>query len=102
MLRPNFITKDDVLRWDHIIDNDPYLPESLAASPTIREVCYAGLWLWDELAKLSCPESIIVRIQDAAGRLSFGRDTWEVSAKLLESYKNNELIFEEDPDTDKN
>jgi hypothetical protein len=102
MLRPNFVTEDDILRWDNIINNDPIMPESLAASPTIREVCYAGLWLWDELAKLNCPDSIIVRIQDTAGRLSFGRDTWEVSAKLLESYKNNELVFEEDPDTDKN
>lgn len=98
MLRPNYVTEDNILRWDNIIDNDPFIPESLAASPTIREVCYAGLWLWDELEKLECPEFVIVRIQEAAGRLSFGRDTWDVSAKMLENYKNNELVFEEDPD----
>jgi hypothetical protein len=98
MLRPNFVTEDDILRWDNIIDNDPFMPKPLADSPTIREVCYAGLWLWDELEKLECPEFVIVRIQEAAGRLSFGRDTWDVSAKMLESYKNNELVFEEDPD----
>lgn len=102
MLRPNFVTENDILRWDIIIDNDPLLPKSLATSPTIREVCYAGLWLWDELEKLDCPEFVIVRIQDTAGKLSFGRDTWDVSAKLLESYKNNELVFEEDPDADIN
>lgn len=102
MLRPNFVTEEDILRWDNIIDNDPLMPKSLASSPTIREVCYAGLWLYDELESLSCPDSIIFRIQDAAGRLSFGRDTWEVSAKLLESYKNDELIFEEDQVSDKN
>ncbi len=98
MLRPNFVTEEDILRWDNIINNDPFMPKSLADSPTIREVCYAGLWLWDELEKLECPEFIIVRIQEAAGRLSFGRNTWDVSAKLLESYKNNELVFEEEPD----
>lgn len=98
MLRPNFVTEDDILRWDNIIDNDPFMPEALAATPTIREVCYAGLWLWDELEKLECPEFVIVRIQEAAGRLSYGRNTWDVSAKMLESYKNNELVFEEDPD----
>jgi len=98
MLRPNYITEDDILRWDIIINNDPFMPESLAASPTIREVCYAGLWLWDELEKLECPEFVIVQIQEAAGRLSFGRNTWDVSAKMLENYKNNELVFEEDPD----
>ena len=102
MLRPNFVTEEDILRWSSIIDNDPLMPKSLAATPTIREVCYAGLWLCDELEKLSCPDFVIVRIQEAAGRLSFGRDTWEVSAQLLESYKNNELIFEEDPTSDKN
>jgi hypothetical protein len=102
MLRPNFVTEDDILRWSNIIDNDPDMPKSLANSPTIREVCYAGLWLCDELEKLECPEFVIVRIQDTAGRLSFGRDAWDVSAKLLESYKNNELVFEEEPDADIN
>jgi hypothetical protein len=102
MLRPNFVTENDILRWDNIINNDPLMPEALATVPTIREVCYAGLWLCDELSKLECPNFVIVRIQDTAGRLSFGRDTWDVSTKLLESYKNNELVFEEDPDNDKN
>jgi hypothetical protein len=102
MSRPNFVTEEDISRWSENIDNDPGMPKSLAASPTIREVCFAGFWLCDELAKLECPDFLIVRIQDAHGRLSFGRETWEVSHQLLELYKNDQLVFEEDPDADKN
>jgi|WetSurMetagenome_2_1015567.scaffolds.fasta_scaffold1036351_2 hypothetical protein len=102
MLRPNFVTEEDILRWDNMINNDPLMPVSLASSPTIREVCYAGLWLCDELEKLLCPDDIIVRLQHTAGRLSFGRNTWEVSSKLLEDYKNNNLTFENDPDAVQN
>jgi hypothetical protein len=102
MPRPDFVTEDDVTRWSSNIDTDPGLPKSLAASPTVREVCYAGLWLCEELEKLECPAILIVRIQDAAGRLSFGRDPWEVSFELLKRYQSNELVFEEDPDADKN
>lgn len=98
MLRPDFISEEDILRWSENIDNDPDFPESLASSPTIREVCYAGLWLSEQLDQLGCPDFVIVRIQDAAGRLSFGRNPWEVSQEILEKYETNQLIFEEDPD----
>lgn len=102
MPRPNFVTEEDISRWSENIDTDPGMPKSLATIPLIREVCYAGLWLCDELEKLECPDFLMIRIQDAAGRLSYGRDPWEVSEELLQRYKNDELIFEEDPDADKN
>ena len=102
MPRPNFVTEEDISRWGANIDNDPGMPKALAAIPLIREVCYAGLWLCDELEKLECPDFLVIRIQDAAGRLSYGRDPWEVSEELLQRYKNDQLIFEEDPDADKN
>jgi hypothetical protein len=102
MSRPDFVSEEDILRWSSNIDNDPSFPKSLAASQTIREVCYAGLWLAEQLDQLACPDFVIVRIQDAAGRLSFGRNPWEVSQELLEKYENNQLVFEEDPDAVQN
>ena len=102
MPRPDFITEEDILRWNNNIDSDPNFPQSLAQVPLIREVCYAGLWLCEQLSNLECPDFVIVRIQDAAGRLSFGRDPWAVSQELITKYQNNELVFEEDPDAIKN
>lgn len=102
MSRPDFVSEEDILRWSDNIDNDPGFPKSLAASSTIREVCYAGLWLSEQLDQLGCPDFVIVRIQDAAGRLSYGRDPWDVSQELLTKYQTNELVFEEDPDAVKN
>jgi len=94
MSRPEFISNEDIARWSENIDNDPRIPEAIANSPIIREVCYAGLWLSEQLEELKCPEDLIVRIQHAAGGLSFGRDIWDTHQKVLESYKNNEMEFE--------
>lgn len=102
MPRPNYVSEEDVLRWSNNIDNDPGFPKSLATSTTIREVCYAGLWLVEQLSLLDCPSEIIVRIQFTAGKLSFGRDPWEVSQIILQKYETNQLFFEEDPDIIKN
>jgi hypothetical protein len=96
MPRPDSISNEDISRWSNNIDNDTNLPISLAESPVIREVCYAGLWLCEQLEKLNCPEEYIVRIQFAAGQLSFGRDPWDAHQKVLEAYKLNELDFEQD------
>ena len=97
MSRPKFVTDEDILRWSEIIDQDPNVPALLVASEVIREVCYAGLWLCEELDKLGCPDEMISRIQYTCGKLSFGRDTWEVHQKVLEEYKNNQLEFAQDP-----
>ena len=102
MPRPDSISEEDLLRWSNNIDNDPGFPKSLAASPTIREVCYAGLWLAEQLSLLDCPSEIIVRIQFTCGKLSFGRDPWEVNHMILQKYETNQLVFEEDPDIIKN
>jgi hypothetical protein len=94
MSRPEFVTNEDILRWSENIDNDDNIPAVVKDSAIIREVCYAGLWLAEELEKLNCTEDIITRIQFTAGRLSFGRDPWQVHQKMLEDYKNKELEFE--------
>jgi hypothetical protein len=97
MRRPDFITDEDITRWSENIDNDPRIPASIANSPIIREVCYAGLWISEELDKLNCPDDLIVRIQHAAGGLSFGRDIWETHQAVLKSYINNEIQLESEP-----
>jgi hypothetical protein len=96
MPKPDFITEEDLARWSNNIDTDLNLPRLLANDPTIREVCYAGLWLCEELEKLECPNVIIVRIQETAGRLSFGRDPWDVSISMIHAYKNDQLVFDSD------
>jgi hypothetical protein len=87
MARPDFITEEDVLRWSESIDNDPKIPKFIADNETIREVMYAGLWLIDELVLKGCSEVSIVEMQFNAGRLSFGRDPWEVHQKVLRDYE---------------
>jgi hypothetical protein len=96
MTRPDSITNEDIKRWSDNIDSDENIPQSLVKNDTIREVCYAGLWLAEQLALLQCPESFITRIQFTAGQASFGRDPWEVHQMFLESYRDNKLDYEVD------
>lgn len=99
MSRPNFITPEDILRWTDAIDKDELIPSSLKSLTIIKEVCFAGLWLSEQLSELKCPDEIITRIQWTAGRLSYGRDIWEVHQQILQDYKDNKLIFEDDVDS---
>lgn len=96
MPRPNFITNDDICRWSNSIDSDQTLPKELVKSPIVREVCYAGFWLAEQLMDLKCPDPLIFRIQWTAGKLSFGRDAWDVHIQIMNDYKNNKLVFEKD------
>jgi hypothetical protein len=98
MSRPEFVTEEDIARWQDVLDNDDRLPKPLLASAIIKEVCFAGLWLAEELENSNCPEDIIVRIQFTHGRLSFGRDPWKAAQTLLDGYRKGELSFESDED----
>ncbi len=102
MPKPKTITQEDLDRWNSNIDNDPWIAPQLVTIPIMREVCCAGLWLAEQLAKSGCPDILIPRIQWTAGKLSFGRDVWDVHQDILQKYQDNELIFEEDPDEIKN
>lgn len=96
MSRPLFISEEDIHRWDESMKNEVGLPKEALSNSILKEVCYAGLWLAENLALLNCPEDLILRIQFTAGRLSFSRDPWEVSQEILRLYNENELIFEDD------
>lgn len=96
MTRPDFITDEDITRWLENIKQDEHFPKVLLDSAVVKEVCFSGLWLCEQLEELGCPEELIVRIQYTAGTLSFGRDPWEVVQKILDGYRNNELEFETD------
>lgn len=97
MPRPEFVTNESIARWSENIDNDSDILPELINNPIIREVCYAGLWLCEELYNLGCPEEMIVRIQFSAGRYSFGRDPWEAHQLFLNSYKRKDIQFEKEP-----
>ena len=97
MPRPNFITQEDIDRWNKEIDNSPMMNKDLAKSAVIREVCFSGLWLAEKLENLGCPDSLITRIQFSAGKASFGKDSWDVHLKFLEDYENNILDFDQEP-----
>ena len=94
--RPELVTVADMVRWSESLDNDARLA-NVKGIPALREVCFAGMYLSEELEKLDCPADLIVRIQYTAGVMSFGRDTWEVATMLLTKFKDQTLEFELDP-----
>jgi hypothetical protein len=94
MPRPDFITKEEIERWDKIIEEE--IAEPFCSNLLFKEVCYAGQWLGEQLLLLGCSEENITKIVYTAGKQSFGRDTWEVSKMLLNAYENNELEYEKD------
>lgn len=96
MTRPDFITDEHITRFQAIIQEDP-LAKQFIDVPLFMEVCYAGVWLAEELEKLGCTEDLSVRIQFHAGQLSFGRDPWDVHQELLEGYRMGTLTFEAEP-----
>lgn len=102
-MRPEFITEEDIARWEKNYEEgtrkNPEIPSFLLDSPIIREVCYAGMWLAEELTKLGCADDMITRIQFTAGRMSFGRDPWAVAQQIMGAYRGNELNFENEPET---
>jgi|SRR6185436_2775521 len=96
MPKPKSITEVDIDRWLQNINKDDYVSPLLKIYPSMKEVCLAGLWLCEELKKLGCPNVLICRIQWTAGKLSVGKDAWDVHQDILEDYKNKKLVIEED------
>jgi hypothetical protein len=97
-MRPNYITNEDLLRWDAAIDSNPLIPAHMANSAIIREVCYAGQWIREKLLELKCPEVLIGRILFTAGQMCFGRDPWEIHHNILDEYIDGTLEFDVEPE----
>lgn len=100
MAHPDFVSQADLDRWDQSIEND--LGSELAAIPVLKEVVRSGLWLGEKLKEQLCPDDLIVNILYHGGKLSFGRDPWEVHQLLLQQYNSGELILENNEDIVKN
>ena len=97
-IRPDSVTREDIVRWQEIIDKDPTFPKEYLDMALLMGVCYAGCYLVEKLQLLECPEHLITRIQWTAGKLSFGKDPWEVHEQMLNDYIDNKLVFEIDPE----
>lgn len=93
MPRPEFISSEDIARWDDVISKS--MQPDLANNLLLKEAIYAGQWLGEQLTSLECDDASIGRILYTAGQMSFGRDPWEVSFALLKAYRDNELVYED-------
>lgn len=89
--RPSFITNQDLKRWDQIISQDSLLKEEYKRNFQIREYCYAGIWLFEQLMLSSCPVSLAKRIQYFAGKNSINKNPWEIHQESLSNYENDKL-----------
>ena len=98
MPRPLELSFEKIEEYDRRIDNDPYMDQSLAQNPIIREICRAGQYMCDKLVELNCPDIMIARMLYTGGQLSFGRsDPWAIHQDLLDQYINGTLEFAVDP-----
>lgn len=90
MSRPDFVTDEDIARWDQAIKPDSDSGFSLLAIfPGMKEVVYAGQWFAEEMTKLGVPEEKIVELAFVGGRLSFHKDPWEAHQELLDIFKKS-------------
>lgn len=88
-MRPLFVTEQDITRWQNILDEDDSLPEIIKLSETIKEVCFAGLWLIEQVEKSSVDvdDEMIRYLQFLGGKLSYGKDPWIIHQELLRQYE---------------
>jgi len=87
-MRPEFITPEDIARWDENLNNDQILKDAVGEDfykdPLVREVLYAGLWLTEELRAKNAPELFIVASQNVLGTKSFGADPWQIALVIYD------------------
>jgi hypothetical protein len=92
-VRPFSVTTSDIKRWDQIIAEDSSLKDEYKRNFQIREYCYAGMWLFEQLMLKQCPLSLAQRIQYSAGKNSINQDPWKIHQEFLENYDKNEIII---------
>ncbi len=99
MKKPDFITEEDINRWNEILDQDTSISVEHKNNLIIREVCYAGMWLFEQLQERQCPDSLSVRIQYSAAKLCPGKDPWSIHQMMLDQYDKNQLTIENEPNS---
>jgi hypothetical protein len=99
MTRPDSVTQEDIARWDENLSTDPNIPKVFVNNPVTKEVGRAGLYLAEELDKRNCPDALITSIQFTCGRMSFGRDPWDMATLLLKAYDEGTLEIADDSET---
>ncbi len=89
-MRPDFITDEDIARWDISIDNDTELTDVVGAdfakNPVTREVLYTSLWMTEILNKMNLTPAIIAASQNVLGQQSFGADPWQVADVIINCF----------------
>lgn len=86
MQRPDFITEDQLKRWDKLLT----LPDF--DKPVFREVGYAGCWLQEQLtAAIEIADNELDLAVNGAGQIMVGRDPWRVAALFLEDALNGKV-----------
>lgn len=91
MSRPDFVSSEDITRWDLNINSDPKLPKEMLELPFIKEMFYASLFLAEHLTSLGCPDTLISKMQYNLGKKSFSQDPWEVAMSILDDFDNNRI-----------
>jgi len=95
MPRPIDLTYEKIAEYDKIIDNDPLMDENLSQNPIVREVCYAGQYLCEQLTKINCPDHVIGQIMYTAGAMCYGRkDPWPIHQDMYNRFVAGELEFQ--------
>lgn len=96
MSRPDSVTNEDLARWDASLEVESDIPKVFLDNPITKEVCRSGLYLAEKLKELNCPDEIITRIQFTCGRMSFGRNPWDMATLLLKAYEDGTLTMADD------
>ncbi len=98
-MRPNYVSDLDIKKWSSELYNNKNIPSHLLKNKQLFETCLAGMWIAENLAKDLCPDSVIIRIQFTAAKLSVNNDPWVIHKMILDKYHSSDLIFEDDPNT---
>jgi hypothetical protein len=88
------LQNSDITRWNLNILNDS-LANEISQNAILKEICYAGYWLTEQLTLLKCHSNIIDQIIYSSGTQCFSQpDPWIIHQNMLNHYLNNELEFD--------
>src|SRR4051812_1726535 len=89
-VRPDFITSEQISRWDDNIKNDAavqaLMTDDIADPLHFKEMLYASLWLNESMYEMGFDELIIVQTSIILGQESAYLDPWCVAKILFDMY----------------